>query len=93
MIFVPTLLLFHYCRLLSLNYNVEPELCRKCGCCATISVSVLALLAADLTAANESSLVLTFTGDLLWQCVMVMVMAVRSRRQAQARLTHMTDLQ
>ena len=29
----------------------------------------------------------------LWQCVMVMVMAVRSRRQAQARLSHMTDLQ
>ena len=42
-----------------MNYNVEPELCRKCGCCATISVSVLVLLSADLNAANESSLVLT----------------------------------
>jgi len=28
--------------------------------------------------------------NLLWQCVMVMVMAVKSRRQAQARLVHMT---
>ena len=93
MILLPTLLLCQYCRLLSVNYNVEPEICRKCRCCVTISASALALLAAEINAANESSLVLTFTGDLLWQCVMVMVMAVRSRRQAQARLTHMTDLQ
>jgi len=72
---------------------LSQKLSRKCGCFATISASALVLLAAEINAANESSLVLTFTGDLLWQCVVVMVMAVRSRRQAQARLTHMTNLQ
>ena len=42
-----------------MDYDVEPEICRKCGCCATISVSALALLAAEINAANEFSLVLT----------------------------------